>query len=705
MDNPVNNQSQIKKEKIRRTFRVILLILAGILSFFALVFPISLRQDALPLQAGEVASSDITSPRSVSYESEILTIKARNEAANSISPIYLPADPSINRAQLEKLNRALDYISSVRSDPYADESQKFDDLKQVLSLDFDEDIARILISIPEENWIAVQDESQRVLELIMRENIRDYQLPEVINRIPGLISYSFSPEEITIIQYLTQPFIVPNSLYSEFETEKSRLDAANLIAPVIKTYAEGQAIVSRGQVITPEQYEALVRLNLIRPEQLTKDYIAAAALVTVFCLFIILYFSKRKNTSISDIRSLIVIAISFLLFLLAAKVIIPNRTIIPFFYPLPAFALLLVSLFNFEVSFIFPIILSILVTYGVTTTPDLLVYYIVTSIVGATVLGKGKNLVSFIWSALSISFAGFLVVIAYRLSNPLTDMVGLVTLFGTIVLNAFASASIALLLQFLLSQLLGLPTPIYLTELSRSDHPLLRFILQNAPGTYQHSLQVANLAEQASNAIGADALLTRVGVYYHDAGKAQNPSFFIENQPQGSIDSHDDMDPVIAAQTIIAHVHDGIKLAQKYHLPPRIQDFIREHHGSQITKYQYNRALEQQQDDPSQVDVELFRYPGPQPRSKETGISMLADITEARARSTPPKNEEELVKLLHSVFDYIYKEGNLKNTNLTLKDLTLIQESFHKTLMNSYHPRIPYPEDRQEDSTEPENEK
>jgi hypothetical protein len=696
MVNLENGQAQSKKEKFRHTIRGFLLIVTALMSYLALVFPIALRQDSLPLQAGDVASSDLTSPRTVSYESEILTTRAKNEAANAISPIYLPADPSINRGQLEKLNRTLDFISSVRSDPYADEYQKIDDLKLVQSLVFDPEIAGVIIDLSEEHWITVQDESRRILELIMRENIRDYQLPEVVNRIPGLISYSFSAEEIGIIQYLVQPYIVPNSLYSQVETERSRQDAENLVAPVIKTYAEGQAIVLRGQVITAEQYEALVQLNLIRPEKLTKDYIASVALVVVFVIFIILYFSKRKNTPLSDIRSLLVIAVSFLLFLVAAKIIIPNRTIIPFFFPLPAFALLLVSLFNFEISFILPIILSILVTYGVTTTPDLLVFYIITSLVGASVLGKGKNFVTFVWSALSIAFAGFLVVLAYRLPNPTTDMVGLVTLFGTIVLNGFASASIALLLQFLLSQLLGLPTPLYLTELSRSDHPLLRFILQNAPGTYQHTLQVANLAEQAANAIGADALLTRVGVYYHDAGKAQNPSFFIENQPQGSIDSHDDMDPVIAAQTIIAHIHDGVKLAEKYNLPPRIQDFIREHHGTQVTKYQYNRALEQQADNPSLVDIELFRYPGPQPRSKETGISMLADITEARARSTTPKNEEELVKLLNSVFDNIYKEGLLKNTNLTLKDLTLIQASFHKTLMNTYHPRIAYPEDRQE---------
>ncbi len=683
-----------KNQNFRRIFRVILLVIACILTFLALILPLSLRQDSLPLQSGDVANSDITSPRTESYESEFLTQKAKEDAANSITPIYLAADPSINRAQLEKLNRALNFISSVRNDTYSDEAKKISDLGKLQYFQVDEELAEKLLSVHEDRWPAITDEVGRVLELIMRENIREHQISEMANNIPGLINYSFSTEESQLIQSLTRSFLVPNSLYSEFETEKARLAAADQVAPVIKTYAEGQAIVLRGQIITPEQFEALVKLNLIRPENLTKDYISSAALVLVFCVFIILYFSRRKNHSISDLRALLVITIAFLIFLFAAKVIIPNRTIIPFFFPLPAFALLLVSLFSFEISIFFPIILSVLVTYGVTSNPELLVFYLVTSLVGALILGNGKNIARFVWAAISIAAVGILIVVSFRLTNPSTDVVGLLTLSGTILLNGFASASIAILLQFLLAQLLGFPTPLLLTELSRSDHPLLRYILQNAPGTYQHSLQVSNLAEQAANSVGADVLLTRVGAYYHDAGKAQNPAFFIENQPQGSIDSHDDMDPIIAAQTIIAHVTDGVKLAEKYHLPPRLIDFIREHHGTQLTRYQYNRALEQQKDDPDQVDAELFRYPGPQPRSKETGILMLADITEARARSTPPKNEQELETLLHSVFENIHKDGGLKATNLTLSDLTKIQESFHKTLMNTYHPRIPYPEDR-----------
>lgn len=683
-----------KTRKGRRLFRVFLLILCGASSFAALILPLASRAESLPLQVGDVASSDIISPRSESYESKVLTVKAREEAANSIALKYLPADPSINRSQLEKLHKSINFITSVRNDKYASESQKTDDLTQMAELPITPEQAVQLIYLPEDRWLIIQDETLSVLEQMMRKNIRDYQIQENINSLPGLINYSLSTNESEIVQFIVAPFIVPNSLYSESETAKARQQAADQVMPVVKTYAENQAIVVRGQIITSEQYEALTHFNLIRPERLVEDYISSFTIVLVLSLFIVLYFSHRKNTSLSDIRSLTVIAFCFLIFLFTAKVIIPNRTIMPYFFPLPAFALILASFFNLELSIVFPLVLSILVTYGITDSVELTVFYTITSLIGSIVLGKGKNFVSFMRAAVSIAASGILVVTAYRLTNPLTDMFGLLTLYGAITLNGFASASLALLLQFLLSQLLGLPTPINLTELSRSDQPLLRLILQSAPGTYQHSLQVANLGEQAALSIGADALLTKVGAFYHDAGKSMNPSFFIENQLPGNIDSHDDMDPIITAQTIIAHVNDGVTLAEKYHLPPRLQDFIREHHGTQLTRYQYSRAVEQQKDDPSMVDAELFRYPGPKPQSKETGILMLADICEARTRSTPPKNDEELQALLRNVFEYIIKDGSLEDTNLTLRDLKSIQNSFQNTLMNTYHPRIQYPDDR-----------
>jgi putative nucleotidyltransferase with HDIG domain len=171
------------------------------------------------------------------------------------------------------------------------------------------------------------------------------------------------------------------------------------------------------------------------------------------------------------------------------------------------------------------------------------------------------------------------------------------------------------LLQYVFSQTLGITTTLQLLDISRPDHPLLQLMLRNMPGSYQHSLQVANLAEQAAETIGANGLLVRVGAIYHDCGKSSNPHFFIENQVQNEANPHDDIDPILSAQTIISHVTDGVSLAKKYRLPNRIIDFISEHHGTMYTHYQYTKALEQAEN-PKDVDKSLFTYPGPRPQSK-----------------------------------------------------------------------------------------
>jgi putative nucleotidyltransferase with HDIG domain len=260
-----------------------------------------------------------------------------------------------------------------------------------------------------------------------------------------------------------------------------------------------------------------------------------------------------------------------------------------------------------------------------------------------------------------------------------------------------ASSSIALLLQYFIAQALGLTTALQLIEISRPDSPLLQFFLRNAPGTYQHSLQVANLAEQGAELIGADALLTRVGAMFHDVGKAMNPMYFIENQPQDQINTHDDVPAAEAAATIIAHVTDGVKLVRKHRLPRRIEDFVLEHHGTMITRYQYSKALEAAGGDAAQVDIENFRYPGPPPRSRETALLMLADGSEARARAERPQTEEDLEKIVRTTIENAQKQGQLDNTPLTLRDLDLIADSFVTILRGTHHPRVTYPKDESEE--------
>jgi putative nucleotidyltransferase with HDIG domain len=264
-------------------------------------------------------------------------------------------------------------------------------------------------------------------------------------------------------------------------------------------------------------------------------------------------------------------------------------------------------------------------------------------------------------------------------------------MLGAALLNGIASTSLTVILQFFLAQFLGMTTALQLMEVSRPDHPLLQLVLRNASGTYQHSLQVANLAEQAAERIRADALLTRVGALYHDVGKVLNPIFYIENQIPGSPNPHDKLDPVTSAGIIIHHVIDGVELARKYRIPKRIRDFIVEHHGTMITRYQYVRALEAADGDESLVDMEQFRYPGPRPKSRETAILMLADGSEARVRAERPKNEEEMRAVVKAVIENRVAMGQLDETELTLEELEQIADSFTGTLRGMYHPRIEYP--------------
>jgi hypothetical protein len=235
-------------------------------------------------------------------------------------------------------------------------------------------------------------------------------------------------------------------------------------------------------------------------------------------------------------------------------------------------------------------------------------------------------------------------------------------------------------------------TPLQLIELTRPDHILLQRLLREAPGTYQHSLQVANLAEQAAECIGADTLLTRVGALYHDIGKMTNPTCFIENQMQGFANPHEGLDPETSAALIIRHVTDGLSLARQYRLPVRIRDFITEHHGTTLTRFQYTIAVNAAGGDAGQVNREHFRYPGPRPQSRETAILMLADACEARFRADRPKDEEALRKLIRDVLAERMSMGELNETKLTLSDLDQITESFVMTLRGIYHPRIQYPQ-------------
>jgi hypothetical protein len=272
---------------------------------------------------------------------------------------------------------------------------------------------------------------------------------------------------------------------------------------------------------------------------------------------------------------------------------------------------------------------------------------------------------------------------------------GLLQLVAAGVLNGIFSASLSLVGFFLAGTLLGITTSLQLLDLARPTQPLLHQLLLRAPGTYHHSLMVSNLAEQAAERIGADALLTRVGAYYHDVGKIVRPYFFVENQIDG-MNVQDRLDPRTSAQLIISHVKDGLDLAKKYRLPRDVRAFIPEHQGTGLIKYFYHQALEQAAD-PVAVDDANFRYPGPKPQSKETAIVMLADSCEAAVRAAHPNSVEEIDKIVRRVIADKLAAGELDQCDLTTRDLHQVRAAFIEMLHGMFHPRIQYPEEIREE--------
>ena len=687
----INTLEKKIRKKENSLVKILILIFTGIIAFGAIILPISSRPTAFELTIGSVATQDFQAPRSLTYKSEVLTQQKINAIKNSVPPVYLNIDPAISRQQIDRLRKSLDFITLVRNDNNSDIDQKINDISNLTHVQVSREIATQLINLDEQTWTSIQRETLLVLEQVFRTSIRDYQVEEAKSRVPNLVSFSFNEENLKLIDALVSPFVVANSLYSKELTNEAINTAISEVEPVEKTYSPGEIIIRRGQIIDEQTYEALEQFNFISPDNKQQEYIASGLFILLQMFFMGLYFNKQRANSYT-VKEIFIISIAFIIFLLAAKFLIPNRTVLPYIFPFAGFTFAIGTLFGFEAAFVLSLSLSTIISFGAFDFQSILPFYLIPSLVGSLILGQGRRVSVFFSAGFITGILSAGIVISIRLLDGSTDLIGMITLSGASIFNGMASASLGLLMQFFVAQILGITTAIQLLEISRPDHPLLQFILTNAPGSYQHSLQVANMAEQAAKDIGADQLLTRVGSLYHDAGKAANPSFFIENQISEDLNAHDDLDPYLSAATIIQHVPDGVELAKKYRLPARIIDFILEHHGTLMTKYFYVKAVEMNDNDSESVDVNDFRYPGPIPQSKETALLMLADGVEARARADKPSNREELEKIIHGVIDFCIKEGQLEDTDLTMKDLNTIVNSFSNTLINTYHPRIKYPE-------------
>jgi putative nucleotidyltransferase with HDIG domain len=310
------------------------------------------------------------------------------------------------------------------------------------------------------------------------------------------------------------------------------------------------------------------------------------------------------------------------------------------------------------------------------------------AVAGAHAAARARRRSELLRAGVIAGIVQFFVTVGVKLATGVEDMPILLEQGGFGLLNGFLCGLVALGLLHIAELGFGVTTDISLLELSDQNHPALRKLLMEAPGTYHHSLIVGNLSETAALAIGANALLARVASYYHDLGKADRPEYFTENEPLGR-SRHEGLSPAMSTLIIISHVRDGMSLEVEYRLPRAIQDITAQHHGTSLVEFFYRTAVERAEGEP--VDAQRFRYAGPRPQTKEAGIVLLADSVEAASRSLSDPTSARLRKLVHDLTMKRLLDGQFDDSGLTLSDLRTVEDSFVKVLMSMFHTRVPYP--------------
>ncbi len=456
---------------------------------------------------------------------------------------------------------------------------------------------------------------------------------------------------------------------------------------------KGQVIIKKGQRISPQKYEVLLSLkqaSMGYANHTIKNYwiFLGYAILVSMVLFMLLFFLKKYRPEIYDNN----LKISLILFNMLLVVVLTSLTIrhypgYVFIVPLIILPLILKAFFDARVALFVHILTILLLGFIVANSFEFIYLQImagIASILTVSELTKRSNLFTSVGGIVLIYIIGYLAFHLIYEGNLSAINYNILLQFF---LNGLLAIALSHQLILLYEKLFGLVSDVSLLEWSNTNTKLLKRLADKAPGTFNHSMQVANLAEAAANAINANSLLVRAGALYHDIGKMLNPFYFTENQTSG-VNYHDDLAPEESAKIIIRHVLDGIELARKNNLPDRLIDFIRTHHGEGLVQYFYKKALEKN----PEINPDKFRYPGPNPFSKETAILMMADSVEAASKSLREPTAEKIDEFVDKIINHQLYSGLLDNANITLKEISIIKKLFKKKLKNIYHLRIEYPE-------------
>ncbi len=488
-------------------------------------------------------------------------------------------------------------------------------------------------------------------------------------------------------------YITPNLIYDEAKSEAAQKDLLSNISYANGFVLNGQKIIDRGEIVNEQTYNILESLRKEwekRSDSLQEKRLTLAGQILyvgifLFCFMVYLDLFRadyyERKGSLSLLFALIV------LFPVIASVMVSQSLSSIYIVPFAMIPIIVRIFLDSRTAFMAHVTIILLCSITLRFPHEFILLQVVAGMVSIYSLRELSQRSQLLRTALVVFASYALLYFAFELihEDDLTKLNTRMYIYfminGILLLFAYP-------LLFILEKTFGFTSNVTLVELSNINNSLLREMSEIAPGTFQHSLQMANLAAEAANKIGAKSQLVRTGALYHDIGKMINPAFFTENQ--SGVNPHKSLNYEQSAQVIISHITDGLKLAEKHNLPKVIKDFISTHHGRGLTKYFYISYKNEHPDE--EVDAEKFRYPGPNPFTKEQAILMMADSVEAASRSLPEYTEESIGTLVDKIIDAQVAEGFFKECPITFKDIALVKALFKEKLKTMYHTRISYPE-------------
>jgi putative nucleotidyltransferase with HDIG domain len=688
------------------------------LGAFALVAPII--PDNGQLSEGSTAPQTLVAQRSATYESEVLTELAREEDAAEIAPVMQELDRAVRADQLRELDSLLAEIRAIRGRG-AGLQEQLDELNGLeLAGPLSSAGRTALIELSPPDFSEVELTARNGLGALLEQRIEqpapdagsapsqeDVKVEAYVSDLP---EDQLTETQVSALQDLLDAFVVPNVRIDEARTEAARQQARDQVQPQLQTYTRGQVIAGEGAQLGAAEIEALQQTGYLQGGFDGYRLAAAAILALGFGLLLGLFTYLLQPFPAAPVRRMFVTTVAILAALVAVRAVLPNvlpdqeRLFLAYATPVAVAAMVTACLADLPFAAIVAILTGLFASVvGASATElagadftgsleafELALAYAVTGLVGATTVHRADRLSRFAFSAVTVALALGAVLSAFWLVSEPRDTGHLPWIGLAAVTNGILSSVITVGFFVILSLAFGVTTRLQLMELAQSDHPLLRRLQDEAPGTYHHSMMVGTLAERAAATIGADALVARVGAYYHDIGKLAQPGYYIENMLDGNPSPHDAMRPEESARYIRDHVTNGLEIARKYRLPGIVRDFIPEHHGTRLVTFFYRRAAQQG----GEVDPAPYRYRGPRPHSKESAIVMLADSCEAlvRASQQDDRARTRLDELVDSVFAERLAEGQLDDCDITMREIQQVATSFKTTLRAVYHPRIEYPQ-------------